>query len=168
MPPLAPDILGRIYRQHAPALRLYARQWPGCADDLVQDAFVKLAQQSPPPLRLLPWLYRVVRNGALAANRTAARRRRREEQVSAPEGWFVAVDEHLDARDAAALLSALPLELREVIVARLWGALTFEEIALLVGCSLPTAHRRYQAGLAQLRERLEGRWTSNLPSPTTT
>ena len=49
---------------------------------------------------------------------------------------------------------------REAIVARLWGGLTFEEVARLQGCSLTTAHRRYQAGLARLHARLESRWTS--------
>ena len=167
MPSIEPDALGRLYRQHAPALRLYARQWPGVGEDLVQDAFVKLARQSPPPERVLPWLYRVVRNRALAASRAAARRRRREGRAGAPEAWFAAVDDQLDAQDAVRHLAALPLELREVIVARLWGGLTFEEIARLVGCSLPTAHRRYQAGLTELRERLDGRWTRNPPVPTT-
>src|SRR5438094_58611 len=77
MPPIDPDTLGLLYRQHAPALRLYARQWPGAAEDLVQEAFVKLARQSPPPERVLPWLYAVVRNGALLAGRSVARRPRR-------------------------------------------------------------------------------------------
>ncbi len=164
MRPLEPDALGRLYRRHAPALRLYARQWPGAGDDLVQEAFVRLARQCPPPERVVPWLYRVVRNEALAARRSAGRRRRREESASAPEAWFTPVEDRLDAREAARRLAELPLELREVIVARLWGGLTFEEVARLVDCSLPTAHRRYQTGLAELRKRLEGRWT---PDPTT-
>jgi RNA polymerase sigma-70 factor (ECF subfamily) len=167
MPPIQPEILGALYRQHAPALRLYARQWPGCADDVVQDAFVRLAQQSTLPERVLPWLYRVVRNGALAAARADARRRKREGTVGRREPWFAAADEQLDAREATRLLAEVPLERREVIVARLWGGLTFEEIAELVGCSLPTAHRRYQAGLAELKERLEGRWTNLMRSPKT-
>jgi DNA-directed RNA polymerase specialized sigma24 family protein len=62
----------------------------------------------------------------------------------------------------------LPLEQREVVVARIWGGLTFEELAHLVGCSLPTAHRRYQAGLVALRERLKGPWTHTLPATKTT
>ncbi len=41
-----------------------------------------------------------------------------------------------------------------MIVAHLWGGLTFEQIAELAGCSPSTAHRRYVAGLANLRERL--------------
>jgi RNA polymerase sigma-70 factor (ECF subfamily) len=52
---IAPEELGRLYREHAGALRLYARQWPEGDEDLVQDAFVKLAQQSPPPEQVLPW-----------------------------------------------------------------------------------------------------------------
>jgi RNA polymerase sigma-70 factor (ECF subfamily) len=164
---MEPDTLGWLYRQHAPALRLYARQWPGNAEDLVQEAFVKLAQQSPSPEQVLPWLYRVVRNAALAANRAAARRRQREERASIPEAWFAQADDRLAAQEATQLLTQLPFDLREVIVARVWGGLTFEDIAQLVGCSLPTAHRRYQAGLTQLRERLEGRWTRTPPTPTT-
>ena len=166
MPPIEPETLGRLYEEHAPALRLYARQWPGKSEDLVHDAFVKLAQQSPPPLAVVPWLYRVVRNAAVAMARAAARRRRREGEVSNPEAWFVALDDRLAAQDAVRLLAALPLELREVIVSRIWGGLTFEEISQLVGCSLPTAHRRYQAGLNELTERLNGQWTPTLPAPT--
>ena len=62
---------------------------------------------------------------------------------------------------------ATALELREVIVARLWGGLTFEEIAQLVGCSLPTAHRRYHVGLTELRERMDGQWMRSPRLPAT-
>ncbi len=161
---LEPMVLGQFYRQHAPALRLYARQWGGGGEDLVQNAFVRLAQQAPPPEQILPWLYTVVRNEARSAHRSATRRRHREERAGNPEAWFSAADDVLDAEQAARCLADLPLDLREVIVARLWGGLTFEAVAVLVGCSLPTAHRRYHTGLAHLRERLEGRWT---PTPTT-
>jgi len=164
MAPLDPETLGRLYRQHAPALRLYARQWPDADEDLVQEAFVRLAQQAAPPEQPIPWLYRVVRNGALARSRNGTRRQRREQQVSRPEAWFDAPADALAAQEAARLLAELPLELREVIVARLWGGLTFAEIAPLVGCALPTAQRRYQQGLAALRERLQGRWKHHNPT----
>jgi RNA polymerase sigma factor (sigma-70 family) len=167
MPRIAPEELGRLYREHAPALRLYVRQWPGAEEDLVQDAFVKLAQQVPPPEQVLQWLYRVVRNGALMAVRGEARRRRREDQTCAAEAWFATVDDQLDGREATRLLADLPLEQRELVVARVWGGLTFDELARLAGCSLPTAHRRYQAGLAALRERLTGPWTHTPPATKT-
>ncbi len=166
MPRIAPDELGRLYREHAAALRLYARQWPGGDEDLVHEAFVKLAQQSPPPEVPLAWLYRVVRNAALSSGRSEVRRRRRQSQASSPEAWFATADEQLDGQEATRLLAELPLEEREAVVARVWGGLTFEEIAQLAGCSLPTAHRRYHTGLAALRERLEGRWTQNPPAAT--
>jgi RNA polymerase sigma-70 factor (ECF subfamily) len=160
---IAPEELGRLYREHAPALRLYARQWPHGGEDMVQDAFVKLAQQTPRPVQVLPWLYSVVRNGALAAGRGEARRRRREDRVSGTEAWFAVADDRLDGAEATRLLAELPLAQREVIAARIWGGLTFEEVARLTGCSVPTAHRRYQAGLLKLRERLTGTWTPNAP-----
>jgi RNA polymerase sigma-70 factor (ECF subfamily) len=167
MPSLEPKDLGRLYRQHAPALLLYARQWGESCEDLVQETFVRLAQQSPPPEPVLPWLYHVLRNQALANYRGTIRRRQREVERGhtgvSSTSWFADVDDQLDAREATRLLGELSLELREVIVARLWGGLTFAEIAELAGCSLPTAQRRYQAGLTELRERLEGRWT---PTPT--
>jgi len=153
MPPLEPTVLGHLYRQYAPALRLYARQWGSSAEDLVQTAFVRLAQQSPPPEKVLPWLYSVVRNEALSLQRSASRRRQREQQRSNPEAWFATGEDRLDAAEVAAALAAVPLELREAIVARIWGGLSFEEIAALIGCSLATAHRRYQSGLTCLRER---------------
>lgn len=161
--PLPPDELGRLYRGHAAALRLFARQWPGDADDAVHDAFVQLARQDDAPAEPLPWLYAVVRNAARAAGRAADRRRRREDAVRTPDAWFDPTDDRLDADDAARHLAGLDLDVREVIVARIWGGLTFDEIAKLVGCSLPTAHRRYHTGLTELRARLEGRCN---PTPT--
>ena len=51
-------------------------------------------------------------------------------------------------------LNRLPLEEREVIVAHVWGGMTFAEIAELVGTSTSSVHRRYQAGLQTLRNLL--------------
>ena len=134
------------------------------AEDAVQDVFLELFRPDGALARVSrekpggfkTFLYAVVRNGALAATRGAVRRRRREERVSQDEAWFSSTDRHLDAREATRLLAELPLEQREVIVARLWGGLTLEEVAALAGCSVATAHRRYQAGLAELHKRLEG------------
>jgi RNA polymerase sigma-70 factor (ECF subfamily) len=164
---VGPEILGRLFDEHAAALALYARQWCAAPEDVVQEAFIALARQSTAPERVVPWLYRVVRHGALAAARAERRRRHREAHVSVSEAWFSEADDRLDAQRAQALLSELEPELREVIVARLWGGLTFEEIARLQGCSLTTAHRRYQAGLARLSERLEPSCNPSIPAPGT-
>ena len=153
---MGPEGLGRLMDDHAAALMLYARQWCVCPEDVVQEAFVKLAAQRGPPADVVPWLYRVVRNGALSAAR-AERRRRRHEGLAAARApaWFVPSEgEGLDAAAAAAAIQSLPPEQREVLVARLWGGLTFEQIAGVAGLSASTAHRHYHAGLAALRERL--------------
>jgi RNA polymerase sigma factor (sigma-70 family) len=172
---IGPEILGRLFDGHAASLVLFARQWCGAPEDIVQDAFVALARQDPGPDRAVAWLYRVVRNGAIAASRQTRRRRSREQRSArrecepAPGGsWFAATDDRIDAEHASRLLAELDWETREVIVARLWGGLMFEETARLQGCSLTTAHRRYQAGLARLHERLEAQCKSTNPAATTT
>jgi RNA polymerase sigma factor (sigma-70 family) len=169
---IGPETLGRLFDDHAAALVLFARQWCEAPEDIVQDAFVALARQEPAPERAVAWLYRVVRNGAIAAARQSRRRRRRERQAADPEvapgePWFSATDDRIDAEHAARLLAELDDETREVVVARLWGGLTFEETARLLGCSVTTAHRRYQSGLARLHARLESRWTMTTPTANT-
>ena len=141
---------------HAAALVLYARQWCAAPEDVVQEAFVKLAGQRSPPASVLPWLYRVVRNGALGAARAERRRKHHEARAAArTPAWFLPTEgDGLDAAAAAAALQALPLQQREILVARLWGGLTFEQIGPLAGLSASAAHRHYHAGLDALRERL--------------
>jgi RNA polymerase sigma-70 factor (ECF subfamily) len=153
---VGPELLEHLAKQHAAALVLYARQWCSAPEDVVQDAFLKLVVQKKPPDNPVPWLYRVVRNAALAAGR-AARRRRHHEAVAAARApvWFASSDvSGLDVETTTAALQALPVEQREVIVAHLWGGLTFEQIGAVAGCSAATAYRYFVAGLSVLRERL--------------
>src|SRR5262245_23193819 len=153
---MAPDLLGRLLDAHAAALTLYARQWCAAPEDIVQEAFLKLSAQPAPPPHTVPWLYAVVRNLALSAARSDRRRRQYEARAGArAPAWFAPPDgAGLDAEAAAAALQTLPPEEREVIVAHVWGGLTFEQIAPLIGASAATAYRRYAAGLAGLRQKL--------------
>ncbi len=79
----------------------------------------------------------------------------RDERASLPDACFESADDQIDARKAGDLLAEIDSDLRETIVARLWGGLTFDEIATLCGCSVSTVHRRYTAGLRILQERLD-------------
>jgi RNA polymerase sigma-70 factor (ECF subfamily) len=153
---MGPEVLGQLVEEHAAALVLYARQWCAAPEDIVQDAFLKLVAQKKPPDKPVPWLYRVVRNAALSAVRSDRRRRRHEATAAARmPAWFQDADPtSLDAAEVTAALHTLPLEQREVIVAHIWGGLTFEDLAAVAGCSSSTAHRWYLAGLSALRERL--------------
>lgn len=153
---IGPERLARLFDDHAAALVLYARSRCDRPEDVVQEAFLALARQSGEPEPVVPWLYRVVRNGALMASRGERRRKRREAAVAAREDGFDAADDRIDAAHAARLLGELEPESREVVVARLWGGLTFEEVARVQGCSVSSAHRRYQAALARLQERMDG------------
>ncbi len=153
------ELLGRILDTHAAALELYARQWCHTPEDVVQEAFLKLARLHALPQNPAAWLFRVVRNGAIDAGQ-AARRRQRYELALAVESrpWFedetAANPSAIDPEQAAAELENLPLEEREVIIAHLWGGLTFEQIAVVAACATSTAHRNYVRGLSTLRERL--------------
>src|SRR5712692_6604763 len=147
--------VARLIDAHAAPLVLCARQWCTEAEDVVQEAFVKLVRQSRPPEDTVAWLYRVVRNGAIDASKMARRRQRRESAVARPERWFVEPEvEGLDAQTAVAALERLVPEEREVIVARHWGGLSYEQIGEVVGCSASTAFRRYTAGVEELRKQL--------------
>jgi RNA polymerase sigma-70 factor (ECF subfamily) len=149
-------LLGRLLDEHAPALVLYARQWCETPQDVVQDAFLQLVRQAETPHCVVAWLYQVVRNRAISVSRSAMRRRKHEGRSACEAAtWFAPADEsRLDAEAAAEALATLPLEQRETVVAKLWGGLSFDQIAGLMQTSTSTAHRRYQAALIALRERL--------------
>ncbi len=145
----------RLLDTHAPALILYARQWCPTPEDVVQEAFLKLATRGEWPRDVTAWLYRVVRNAALDASKAARRRQRRESAVARPVRWFREAEvDGLDAAVAVEALRRLPEPEREVIVARLWGGLSFEQIADVASCSASTAYRRFNAGIEALRKEL--------------
>jgi RNA polymerase sigma factor (sigma-70 family) len=153
---LTPELLAQLIDAHAAALELFAAQWANDPADVVQEAFVELARQPERPENIVPWLYRVVRNRAYDAARAQARRRRHETAAAAEsERWFRTTHAHqIDAHDATRALRELPDELREVLVARIWCKLTFEQIGEINQTSIATVFRRYKEALAALRIRL--------------
>ena len=156
-----PDHLGYLIDRYLPALVLYARQWCRAPEDVVQEAFIKLARQAEPPIHPVAWMYRAVRNRAISESRSERRRQNHEGRVAAGAAVVHTVRRpaRLDAL-AATRASARPAGTREIIVAHLWGGLTFEQIAELTGGSAATCWRRYTAGLSALRK------TMGAPCPT--
>jgi RNA polymerase sigma factor (sigma-70 family) len=157
---VTPELIGRLLDEQGGALALYAAQWSDAPDDCVQEALIELAAQPRVPPNAVAWLYRVVRNRAISQFRSARRRVHREQlalrlRPRAGEAREGEAPAEPSASELATALDALPAELREAVVARTWGGLNFEQLAELAGCSTSTAHRRYEAGLAALRERLE-------------
>ena len=144
--------LAELIDRHAAALALYASQWTTAADDVVQEAFLRLIDSRPEPELPGPWLYSVVRHLALDDRRAETRRRRRESLAAR-----LITDEtgESTAIEIGEALERLDPQTREVVVAHLWGGLTFAEIADLVGTSSSAVHRRYQTGLETLRKTLD-------------
>lgn len=176
--PLGPDILSELIKRHwGPLLAWVGPRNAFCgyhdgefpvsgnafAEDVVQQTFIKLASLDEPPGNVAAWLYTVSRNEARNETLYAQRRQRRQhraagqERVSDESVWASA-----EASELAETLSQLPDDLRQVVVAKIWGDLTFDEIANLLGCSKATVWRRYEAALNLLRK------TYGVPCPTKT
>jgi RNA polymerase sigma factor (sigma-70 family) len=153
---MEPELLGHLFDRCAAPLELFARQWCDCPEDVVQESLIELLGQSPRPIDVVAWLYRVVRNKAVSACRSSQRRKRHETvAVDRRQALFErSAADRIDAGVAAMALESLSIELREVVVARIWGGLTFQQIGRLVGVSDSAAHRRYEAALLALRQKL--------------
>lgn len=161
---MTPHEIARLVDGHGPSLVLFARQWCASPEDVVQEAFLKLIKQRPVPERIIPWLYRVVRNEAIDSAKKDRRRRRRETAAAQSKPWFEESRiEEIDAEAAVTALQSLEMEQREVIILHLWGELTFQEIGEVVACSASTAYRRYQSGIEKLQMELLS-WDPSLKS----
>jgi RNA polymerase sigma-70 factor (ECF subfamily) len=150
------------YRRHAARLLLFARQWlPGRADaeDAVQAGFVKFWRNKPHASDSdTPLLYTTVRCAALDLLKRNARRARREERVAleTDDVWWDA--DSLGGKEMAGdirrAMERLSGEQREVIVLRVWGGLSFAEIAATLGENINTVSARYRYALAHLKKLL--------------
>ena len=152
------------FSQNGPKLLLCARQWTRSladAEDVVQDAFVRFWRRQRglggSPLALV---LTSIRRAAGDLARRELRRTAREEKgidgsSSADGEFFEPLAEGDDRRIAIeAALGQLPAEQREVLVLKIWGELTFEEIAAQLTISPHTAASRHRYALAALRKNL--------------
>lgn len=155
------------FDQVAPKLLLYAVQLcPTRADaeDVVQMAFVRWWRRFPEGnAEHIPLLYAAVRTIALDQRRSDTRRARREavSEVALPMGDAPVFDPPPEQRETAAIvqeaLQTLQEDQREVVSLKLWGGLTFAEIAETLGESINTVSGRYRYALQALQKRLAPR-----------
>lgn len=116
------DELTRLIDRHAGPLVLYARQWTDAPEDVVQTALLKLVRLGRPPENPVPWLYTVVRNAARDAQRSARRRTKYEtRRAEHAPNWFEDDTTGMDGETATAALADLPDDVREIVIAHLWG-----------------------------------------------
>ena len=148
------------FREIAPGLLLFARQWvqsAADAEDIVQEAFVKFWRRNH-KIDNRALLYAAVRSIALDFIRRDSRRARREATAMAESGEFTEPQFEFDddtQRVLADAIHCLPREQREVVIMKIWNELTFAEIAGAIGISQNTAASRYRYALATLKNTLQ-------------
>jgi RNA polymerase sigma-70 factor, ECF subfamily len=134
---------------HYLAVRLGCRE---AASDVLQSAFLRAVKSRR--------RFRGVENPVaymfqIARNETArAARRRRMNSLPADQVYDVASDTlvaHEDAEAAAAALGRLTADEREIVELKIYGGLTFREIAEVTRLAQGTAATKYRRALESLR-----------------
>ncbi len=148
----------RIFEDYGAALVLYARQWCRHPEDALQEAMLELMRQPTPPEDEIAWLFQAVRFRAINLNRSETRRSKHQQHAAEThQAWFIPnPSARLEVQDLKSALNDLPVLEREIVIARVWGGLSFEQIAMLVGRSISAVHRRYGSALNCLQQSLEG------------
>lgn len=148
--------LAQLADELGASLVLFARQWCSCPDDALQEALIELVNKEPVPSSPKAWLFRVVRHKAMNLARSQRRRDHHESAASASHLWFESDDgTRMDAEVAAQWLEHLPDIQRQIVTARIWGELTFEQIAEVVDRPTASVFRLLQEALETLRRKFE-------------
>ena len=145
----------RLYRQHGPALLLFATAITGersRAQDAIHQVFLKLLEDGSlrRAVDAKAYLFACVRNAAL----NDARVRGRNVALGDEEPpWFDPPSrDFAEEENLRRSLVELPDDQRQVTVLHIWGELTFAQIAELLSISANTAASRYRYALVRLRE----------------
>lgn len=155
--------------EFGPRLLLFARQQARHgrdAEDLLQEACIRVWRESGgsavvPPLA---HFFRALRHTAIDAARREDRRTRRE-QFSGNPGEPLALfqcpleeDERRAAIEAA--LHEIPEDQRNVLLLKIWGEQSFEDVAAILDIPVGTAASRYRYALSNLRKILPSHLTA--------
>jgi RNA polymerase sigma-70 factor, ECF subfamily len=154
-----PDEWRSWLRENGGRYLLYARQQTRTesdAEDVLQDAIVEAWQRAGRmPADAL--VFATIRRRAIDLARSADRRAIREEDHQPEAPWFVQDVENRETQRLLELaVTALPDTYREVVSLKIWGGLTFQQIAELTEVPLNTAASRYRYALEELRQNLKG------------
>jgi RNA polymerase sigma-70 factor (ECF subfamily) len=156
----SPDEWRSWLRLCGPRFRLYARQQTRMdqdAEDVLQDALVESWRRegAVPPDALV---FATIRRRAIDLARSNESRGEREVVAGKPEvEWFVPdVEERETQRLLEDAVKSLQPAYREVVTLKVWGGLTFQDIADVTGVPLNTAASRYRYALEDLRANLKG------------
>ena len=146
-------LFDRVYETYGPALYrfcLLQMKNPADAEDVLQDVFVKRLYQAPKfksPEHERNWLFQV----ALNLCRDEWRRSRRSELPLAAAAGVSLPPEELSLLDQ---VSNLPEKQRTVLHLHYYQGYGLQEIARLLGVTVPTVKMRLKRGREALRKEL--------------
>lgn len=143
--------------QNGEAFFLYAKQQcrsESDAKDVLQDALTEAWQKTKKGLPDRSLVFATIRRRAIDLGRSTDRRAIREIKYNGRgENWFLPDYSVGDVRhQLASAIETMPDTLREVIILKIWGDLTFPAISQLIGIPVATATSRYRYALERLRE----------------
>ncbi len=159
------EALERVYSEHRQGLYTLALSIArdgSLAEEAVHEAFVRLCSRRLDARRLTAYVYQAVRNAAVDQVRRQSARRRLDGSIY--NGWMPpgAADDPADDAGRVEQLAALRRAVdalgqadREAVVMRIYGQLSFPQIADVTGESVNTVASRYRRALAKLREQMQ-------------
>jgi RNA polymerase sigma-70 factor, ECF subfamily len=150
------------FHLYGPKLLLCARQWTASladAEDVVQEAFIRFWRHQRhlqgDPMALL---VTSARRAAFDLARRDTRRAHREEHSAEPDRAAPLFEDSVEQQERRVAieeaLRRLPADQREVLVLKIWGELTFQQIAAELEIPANTAASRYRYALAALRQQM--------------
>jgi RNA polymerase sigma-70 factor (ECF subfamily) len=174
------DLMRQCREGDAAAFEALVRRWEGKVgrmlaalagrsdvDDLAQEVFVRVhlaKDRYRPEAAFSTWLYRIVLNVARDAGRKNRRRPERlesQQPADAQNSPPAATAQQEVVEKVNLAMDHLPDELRDVVMMKHYGELTFAEIAEVTGDPPSTVKSRMQAALVQLRGLLKKQGIQN-------
>jgi RNA polymerase sigma-70 factor (ECF subfamily) len=136
---------------------LYARQQTRSesdAKDVLQETLTEIWTKSNGSVPDRSLVFATIRRRAIDLGRSLSRRSKREfNYISEDASWFTIDYASADTEETLAhAIMKLPDHLREVLILKLWGEMTFPKISELTGVSTATATSRYRYALEHLRK----------------
>ena len=142
-------------RRHRAALFLMARQYLRTreeAEDAVQEGFIRFWKRKERADDRTAYLFACVRSAAFDLRRASLSRASHHPHTGP---LFATPEEGPERRERVeAAVAELPEEQREVLVMKIWGGLTFEQIAAALAIPMNTAASRYRYALTKIESLL--------------
>lgn len=134
--------------------------------DIQQDVWLSVylkISELMKPTSFKTWLYRLTHNKAIDYLQWKQRRFELEESITTEFEARISessLDDLFDednTQEIKAVLKELPTNQREVILLKYWEGMSYEEIALIVGCPIGTIRSRVHYAKLKIKEMLDFR-----------